>query len=186
MPATTRPAPPREVTDEASRRGLELAREEGDAYHRMVEYFINEVATSGALQEAGDYLVGVAVEEAEPLWHLMGGRLQLKEPPADANAHLEVVVMDRADHRFIPGLTVGVVLSRGEREIGTYHLPMLWHPTMFHYGFSVHVPADDDYTMAVSIEAPTFGRHDKTNGERYASGVTVTFDSIRIERGRKT
>jgi Fe2+ transport protein len=186
MPTTTHAAPPRDITDEASRRGLDLAREAGDAYRRMVEYFITEVATSGALREADDYLVGVAVEEAEPLWHLLGGTLQLKAPPADANAHLEVVVMDRADHRFIPGLTIGVVLSRLGHEIGTYHLPMLWHPTMFHYGRSIHVPADGDYRMAVSIEAPTFGRHDKTNGERYASGVTVAFEPVRIERGRKT
>ncbi len=183
---TTPTAPPRDVTDEASRRGLELAREAGDAYHRMVEYFISEVATSGALQEADDYLVGVAVEEAEPLWHLLGGRLTLTEPAAGANAHLEVVVMDRADHRFVPGLMVQVVLSAADgTAIGTYHLPMLWHPTMYHYGRSVHVPEDGEYRLAVSIEAPTFGRHDKVNGERYARPVTVTFDGIRIERGRK-
>ena len=45
------------------------------------------------MQHAGDYLVGVATEEAEPLWHLLGGRLELKEPAAGMNAHLEIVVL---------------------------------------------------------------------------------------------
>jgi len=183
---TTSSAPPRDVTDEASQRGLELAAKAGDAYQQMVEYFIGNVANDGAMQQAGDYLVGVAAEEAEPLWHLLGGELQLKEPAAGMNAHLEVVVMDGADHRFIPQLTVQVVLSHAANEVGTYRLPLLWHPTMFHYGRSVHVPEDGEYRMDVSIEAPTFGRHDKTNGRRYAEPVTVSFEGIRIKRGRKT
>ncbi len=183
---TTPSAPPRDVTDEASRKGLELAARAGDAYHRMVEYFISQVANDGAMQQAGDYLVGVAAEEAEPLWHMLGGKLALKEPAANMNAHLEVVVMDAADHRFVPQLMVQVVLARDGTEVGTYHLPLLWHPTMFHYGRSVHIPEDGEYRMSVSIEAPTFGRHDKTNGKRYSEPVTVTFDGIRIKRGRKT
>jgi len=183
----TNTAPPREVTDEASQRGLELAKQAGDAYHRMVEYFVREVAHDGALQEVDDYLVGVAVEEAEPLWHLLGGKLTLTEPAEGANAHLEVVVMDRADHRFIPQLMVQVELSRqGGEQVGTYHLPLLWHPTMFHYGHSVHIPDDGTYTLTVHIEAPTFGRHDTTNGKRYEKPVSVTFEGIQMERGRKS
>ena len=178
--------PPTQVTDEADARGLQLAKEAGDAYRRMVEHFVNDIATSGDIREVGDYLIGVATEQAEPLWHLLGGRLELKEPAPDLNAHLEVVVMDAADHRFIPELRVGVTLSRDGNELGTYHLPLLWHPTMFHYGRSVHVDNDADYRLTVSIEAPSFGRHDKTNGRRYADPVTATFDGIRIKPGRKT
>lgn len=186
MTTSTR-TPPREVTDEASKRGLELAKQDGDAYQKMVDYFVDQVATSGAKQRAGDYLVGVAVEEAEPLWHQLGGKLELKEPIADANAHLEVVVADGADGRFIPGLDIKVeLIDAGGRELGTYALPFLWHPTMYHYGQSVHVPDDGEYTMRVHIEAPTFARHDKKNGRRYAEPVTCEFSGIQIKRGRKS
>jgi hypothetical protein len=180
-------SPPREVTDEASERGLALAKQAGDAYREMVDYFIGNVATSGAKQNAGDYLIGVAVEEAEPLWQMLGGSLELKEPMADANAHLEVVVADRADGRFIPGLDVHVtLLDESGDEVGTYELPFLWHPTMYHYGRSIHVQQGGTYTMRVHVEAPGFPRHDKVNGKRYSEPVTCEFGSIRIERGRKT
>ncbi len=183
---TSQTAPNRKVTDEASKHGLKLAREAGDAYHRMVEYFIENVATAGQTQEAGDYLVGVATEEAEPLWHLLGGKLELKEPAADLTAHLEVVVMDAADHRFVPGLHVDVSVARNGKEMGTFRLPFLWHPTMYHYGHSIHIDEAGEYDLTVCIAAPTFGRHDKTNGKRYADPVSLTFDGIRMEPGRKT
>lgn len=184
---TSQTAPPRRATDEASKEGLRLAQEAGDAYHRMVEYFVNNVATAGEMQRAGDYLVGVATEEAEPLWHLLGGRLELKEPAAGMNAHLEVVVMDAADHRFVPELTVDVtVATPSGDEVGTYRLPFLWHPTMYHYGRSIHIEEGGEYDLTVSIAAPTFGRHDKTNGRRYAEPKSITFAGIRLEPGRKT
>lgn len=94
--------------------------------------------------------------------------------------------MDGADKRFVPELMVHVTLEddRG-KEVGTYHLPFLWHPTMYHYGRSIHIPADGTYTMRVGIEMPTFGRHDKTNGQRYPAPVVAEFSNIRITTGRK-
>jgi Fe2+ transport protein len=184
---TGQTAPTRRVTDEASKEGLRLAQEAGDAYQRMVDYFVAHVATAGAKKRAGDFVVGIATEEAEPLWHLLGGRLELKEPAADLNAHLEVVVMDAADHRFVPELTVDVtVAQRNGDEMGTFRLPFLWHPTMYHYGQSIHLDEPGDYDLTVRIAPPTFGRHDKTNGRRYAEPVSVTFEEIRLEPGRKT
>lgn len=183
----TQTVPSRRATDEASATGLRLAKEAGDAYRRMVDYFLENVATDGNLQRAGDYAVGVATEEAEPLWHLLGGELELKEPATGDNAHLEVVVMDAADQRFVPGLTIDVTLVAGNgKEVGTFRLPFLWHPTMYHYGRSIHIDEAGTYDLTVNIAPPTFGRHDKTNGRRYAEPVSVVFEGIRLEPGRKT
>jgi len=103
------------------------------------------------------------------------------------NAHLEVLVMDAADHRFVPGLTVDVtVAKRNGDEVGTFRLPFLWHPTMYHYGRSIHIEEGGEYDLTVCVEAPTFGRHDKTNGRRYAEPISLTFEGIRLEPGRKT
>jgi len=183
---TSQTAPALRPTDEASKEGLRLAKEAGEAYRRMVDYFLEKVATAGATQRAGDYLVGVATEEAEPLWYLLGGRLELKEPAAGQNAHLEVVVMDAADHRFVPELTIDVSVARGGDDVGTFRLPFLWHPTMYHYGHSIHIDEAGEYDLTVSIAPPTFGRHDKTNGRRYAEPISVIFKGIRLEPGRKT
>lgn len=178
--------PPTAKTDEASAEGLRLAKEAGDAYAKMVDYFITNVATSGAKQTVGEYIIGVAAEHAEPLYEVAGGQLHLAEPPAGANAHLEVVVQDGADKRFIPALTIHVTLIDDQgTEVGTHHLPFLWHPTMYHYGRNIHVPKDGTYTMRVGIELPTFARHDKTNGKRYTAPVTAEFPNIQITTGRK-
>lgn len=178
--------PPAEVTDEATAEGLRRAKEGGDAYLRMVDYFIANVAVDGAKKDAGNYIVGFANESAEPLYRLAGGQLRLAQPAAGENAHLEVVVADAADGRFVPGLTVHVALldATGE-EIGLYHLPFLWRPTMYHYGVSVHVPDDGEYTARVSIDVPAFAHHDKVNGKRYEEPVVVEFTGVRIETGSK-
>lgn len=179
--------PPLEVTDEATREGLQLAQEVGDAYRRSAQHFISKVAQVGDMQDVGDMTIGVAAEEAEPLFHLLDGRLELKEPPRGANAHLEVVVMDRADGRFIPGLHVEVTLSDDAGEVGTFVLPFLWHPTMYHYGTNVSIPRPGaTYSLAVFVDPPTFHRHDKVNGKRYATAVSARFDGLAIKGGRKS
>jgi hypothetical protein len=52
--------PPEQPSDEADRKQLEMARAEGDAYHRSLLYMAQEVADSGGQQRAGDYIVAYA------------------------------------------------------------------------------------------------------------------------------
>lgn len=174
-----------QVTDEASAEGLRLAREAGEAYQKMVHYFIEEIAHCGRVQDSGDFRVGVAVESAEPLWYPSGGQLVLGEPPVTANQHLEVVVTDAMDGRFVPQLAVAVTVLRQGREIGTWDLPFLWHPTMYHYGRNVTITGSGPHTLRVSIAAPTFHRHDKVNGRRYGEPVVVEFADIDLKTGRE-
>jgi hypothetical protein len=186
--ASSTPAytPPDKVTDEAIAQGMKLGREVGAAYRRMVEYFFQNVAVSGQKKRAGEFEVGLAVQDAEPLYFLEGGQLRLAQPAMGANAHLEVVVMDADDGRFIPELTV-VVTARSAQgdEVGTFRLPFMWHPIMFHYGASIHIPSDGEYAVTVGIDTPTFPRHDKVNGKRYTGPVLAEFTGVRIKTGRK-
>lgn len=175
-----------EATDEATQDGRRLAKEAGDTHERMVDYFIANVATSGAKQAAGEFIVGFAVEEAEPLYMLCAGELKLAQPPHGANAHLEVVVMDGADKRLVPVLDVHVTLTAQDgSEVGTFHLPFLWHPAVYHYGHSISVPRAGRYTAHVYINTPSFPRHDTTNGKRYTQPVEVEFTGIMIKPGSK-
>nr|MDQ6925353.1 iron transporter [Candidatus Eremiobacteraeota bacterium] len=61
----------------------------------------------------------------------------------------------------------------------------LWHPGLYHYGKNLEVPGDGRYTLLVEIAAPSFPRHDKKNGRRYAEAVTVEFRDIPIKTGRE-
>lgn len=177
--------PPDQQTDEATAQGLKFATQEGDIYHQSVKYFVENVAIDGALKPAGEYIVGFSVEHAEPLYFPLGGDLKLVNPAED-NAHLEVVVMDATDHRFVPELDIYVTVhEQSGKKIGTYRLPFLWHPTMYHYGVDVRVPAEGQYDVTVEIDTPRFPRHDKVNGKRYTEPVTAEFQGITIKTGRK-
>ncbi len=183
---TSRPEhPPMAVSDEASEDQLALAREQGAVYGHAVETMVGEVAVDGGSKAAGDYLVGWAVEHAEGMYELRDGELAWVDPDEE-NCHLEIVVRDAADGRFIPGLRVTATLTRPDgAELGTHHQPFLWHPWLYHYGRNWRVPADGRYGLRVDIEPPAFGRHDPKNGRRFAGQVSVQFDDVNIETGRK-
>lgn len=174
-----------QASDEATRMGLALARKAGEAYQEMLRYFVDHVAHAGRVVESDDYLVALAVEKAEPLWYPSGGGLELHDPPAKANQHIEVVVCDRADGRFLPQLEVTVTLLKDGKETGTWDLPFLWHPTMYHYGRNVEVIDGGPHAARVSIGMPGFPRHDKVNGRRYTKAVVVDIDGIDLKPARE-
>lgn len=177
--------PPMEQSGEANLEQLEMARQQGRALMKALEYMANKEADDGGQQRAGDYLVAYAVEKAEGLYMLKDGELEWQEPKEE-NVHIEVAVLDGADHRFVPGLTVHVtVIARDGTEIGTYEQPFLWHPWLYHYGRNWKVPSEGQYKLRIRIEPPKFMRHDRKNGKRYAESVQVQFDNVHIKTGQK-
>lgn len=173
-------------SDEVDRRQLALAREEGDAYQRALDYMAEEVADNGTKKVAGDYLVGIAQERAEGMYMPNGsGKLAWHEPDEE-NCHIEVSVADAADHRFIPGLDIEVTLIPEDGdEVGPFAVPFLWHPGLYHYGANVKVPGDGRYTVKVAIAPAPFARHDKKNGKRFSEPVEATFSGFAIETGQE-
>jgi hypothetical protein len=172
-------------TSEATKRQLDLAREQGDAYGRALEHMTGDVAHDGGEQEAGHFLVGYAVEEAEGMYEWTDGGLVWRDPAEGENLHLEVAVRDASDGRFVPGVKVTATLSDPDGdEVGPHELPLLWHPMIYHYGRNVSVPADGIYKLRVHVDPPTFMRHDETNGCRFTEPVDVEFDRVEVERGQ--
>jgi hypothetical protein len=179
-PARTPPAAP---SDEATEEGLRLAREDGDAFGKAVKHMTEDVADHGEEKPAGEYLVGYAIEKAEGMYMLQDGALEW-QAPAGENLHVEVVVRDGADGRFLPGLTVHVELLDTEgRSVGHHPQPFLWHPTLYHYGRNWTVPGDGEYTLRVDIAVPDFSRHDKDNGRRFTQPVQVEFTGVPVKTG---
>jgi len=172
-------------SEEADARQLDLARKEGQAYHQSLDYMARQVAHTGATQVAGDYIVGFAQEKAEGLYHLRGeGQLEWVGP-GDANCHLEISVSDASDQRFLPFLTIHATLTAQDgQRIGPFEMPFLWHPGLYHYGKNLRVPGDGKYDLHMKIDPPTFARHDKQNGRRYARTVEVHFKGIDIKTGQ--
>ena len=177
--------PPMRSSDEATDEQLRLARAQGDALANALRHMTEKEADDGGEQPAGDYLVGYAVEEAEGMYVMRDGRLEWQNPEEE-NLHLEVSVRDRADGRFVPGLTVTATLIDGDgKEVGSHRQPFLWHPWLYHYGRNWTVPGDGSYRLRVRIEPPDFPRHDKINGCRFAEPVQVEFERVAVETGQK-
>lgn len=177
---TKAPAPSRE----ADARQLKMARSEGEAYQRSLEYMVGQVADTGAKQRAGDYIVAIAQEKAEGMYRPDASGGLVWEEPSDENCHLEISVSDAADHRFIPALDIEATLvpERGE-PVGPFAVPFLWHPGLYHYGANVRVPAAGKYEVRVRIAAPSFARHDRKNGKRFAGAVEARFADVEISTG---
>jgi hypothetical protein len=180
----TKPPPMDPNTDEADAKQLELAREQGASYRKALEHMANEVAHDGGMQEAGEYLIAYAVEEAEGMYDWVDGELVWHDPE-DENMHLEIAVCDLSDGRFVPDVTViCTLIDPSGNEVGTHELPILWHPMLYHYGRNWKVPADGEYTLRVRVEPPKFMRHDEVNGCRFKELVECTFEGVQVERGQ--
>ncbi|RJP77018.1 MAG: hypothetical protein C4524_09015 [Candidatus Zixiibacteriota bacterium] len=185
MEETTYETPPMLESDEAEEQELEMARDEGSALGRSLTHMIREVADDGDEAPVGEYLVGYAVEAAEGMYVCRDGKLTWQEPEEE-NVHLEISVRDGADGRFVPELKVQATLMDGDgHEIATHRQPFIWHPWLHHYGRNWTVPGDGSYMLRVRIEPPTFSRHDKLNGKRYAEAVEVVFHNVEIKAGKK-
>lgn len=185
--AMTTDTPPMDPnTDEASKSQLELARKQGDAYGEALKLMTTKVADGGATKRAGDYVVGYAIEKAEGMYFPSDGSFEWREPAQGENLHLEVVVCDAADGRFVPCVTVEATLVDGDgNDVGTHEQPLIWHPMLYHYGRNWQVPGDGQYTLRVHVEPPRFMRHDKTNGKRFMEPVDVEFAGVQVKTGRK-
>lgn len=171
-------------TSEATHQQLDLAKEQGAAYRRALDHMARKVAGDGGTAEAGDYLIGYAIEEAEGMYEWSDGELVWQEPGA-ANLHVEVAVCDRADGRFVPGVRVlATLIDPQGAEVGTHEQPLLWHPMIYHYGRNWTVPSDGTYRLKVRVEPATFMRHDEVNGKRFATAEEVIFEGVEVKRGQ--
>lgn len=178
--------PPEKPSDEADRHQITMAKKEGAAYHASLKYMAEEVADNGDMKHAGDYIVAYAQERAEGMYMLKAeGKLKW-DAPTDENCHLEISISDAGDQRFIPYLEITATLTPEKgKAVGPFEVPFVWHPGLYHYGTNITVPGDGDYRLDLQIKPPTFMRHDKVNGKRYAKTVEVTFDKVAIKTGQE-
>ncbi|HEY9181059.1 MAG TPA: iron transporter [Candidatus Baltobacteraceae bacterium] len=130
---------------------------------------------------SGDYDISYRIEPAKGLYEFSAGKLEWKEP-SDENVHLDLLVHDARDGRFIPGLHIVATLIDGKGgQAASNHLPFVWHPQENHYGSNVKVPQSGEYLLQVHIYPATFVRADKEQGKRFIADVHVSFENVRID-----
>jgi len=170
-------------TSEATKTQLDLAKAQGEAFGKALEYMVEEVAHTGGKQQAGEYMVGYAIEDAEGMYHYRDGQLSWQNPKNE-NLHVEIAVCDAADGRFIPNLNVtAALITPGGQKLGPYEQELVWHPMLYHYARNWNVPDNGEYSLLVHIEPPTFMRHDEVNGRRFTTPVDAEFTGVKVTRG---
>ena len=129
----------------------------------------------------GDYEISYRVGPAKGLYEFSAGKLEWKEPQ-DENLHLDLLVNDAQDGRFIPGLHIVATLldSRGGKAASN-HLPFVWHPEQNHYGSNMKVPESGEYLLQVHVYPATFTRADKEQGKRFIADVHTSFENVRVD-----
>jgi alkyl sulfatase BDS1-like metallo-beta-lactamase superfamily hydrolase len=157
-----------------------LRKDQGEAYQRALDYMA--VETASAQVEADDYIITLACEEAEGMYHVMeNGELEWRVPPAEENQHVEVAVQSKLDKRFMGGLDITCKLFDSDGKlIGEKVQPYIWHPFLDHYGVNWVIPGEGDYTAEVTIKRPTFCRHDEFIGKLFQNDVTVKLGPVHL------
>lgn len=163
----------------------ELADEQGRAYRASYEMLMAE--DPHAETDVDDYRVTASFEPAEGMYcPFDDGSLRWRTPSEGQNQHFEVIVRDREDGRFLPGLDVHLrLLDRSGQPVVETAVPFIWHPFVLHYGIDGRIPGEGDYTAEVSIPSPRFCRHDQVRGKRYTKDVTVRLGPVHLKPGTK-
>ena len=63
--------------------------------------------------------------------------------------------------------------------------PLLWHPTIYHYGRDWRAVTDGPHRLRVRVEPPTFMRQDRLNGQRFTEPVEVEFTDVDLSRAAR-
>lgn len=169
--ATNQPLSPEKVN---------LRNAQGEAYQRALEYMQKETVNASVFID--DYIITVACEEAEGMYHnTEDGQTGWMIPHLEENQHLEVVIQDREDKRFIPNLKVHVKLVDAQGNLTEEKdVPFIWHPFLFHYGINWTIPKEGDYMAEVTVSYPSFHRHDENVGDRYKRTVTASVGPLHL------
>lgn len=157
---------------------------QGDAYSEALDFMKKE--DNYAEKEVDDYIITVVNENAEGTYNVAGNELKWITPDKNLNAHVEVIVRDRDDHRFIPGLKVFCkIISEDQKEVGEKEMVFFWHPFLFHYANNWEVPGEGNYFAEIRIPRPEFPRHDEIKGKKYCNDVNVRLGPLKFDTGRK-
>lgn len=173
--------PEKQETDEVCAEQLALAAQVGDAYRAALDQLIEHAASTGGTQEVQDTVIGFAQDGAKGMYVINAESDLDWRSPGDANCYLLVAVMDAADNRFLPYLDIDATFfDADDTAYGPYDIPFTWHPGLHHYGRNVTLPGDGTYDIRIHVDAPTFERHDRENGNRYTHPVEAVFENVTV------
>jgi hypothetical protein len=156
-PDTSTPLhPPQAASGASTPAQLLLAEQQGKADTAILDWVL---ANSGPLvgdARAGEFRIAFTITPAEGWWDkAAGGTLAWHEAP-DGNVHLRIFVLNLADGRMVPGLTLRATLTDANGNEQSVPVDFGWYPLMNAYGGNFPLDADSVYTLRVTVGRSNF------------------------------
>ena len=160
------------LSNESNTEQLQSAQAQGRAQREAVDW-VRAHALAGGAARADDYQIVWTLSPAEGSWlpAPAGGLAWHDAPPG--TVHLRAFVLDAADGRLVPELTVRARLAgdAGPETLLGYGR----YPLLDAYGANVRLPADGPFRLRLDVSPLPGRRHDSYNGYRFTKPAFAAF-----------
>ena len=157
---------------------LRLAQQQGKADTAVVEWVLANAQIKGDIG-AGELRIAFTITPAEGWWDKAGGGKLAWHDAPDDNVHLRIFVLDRADGRLVPGLTLRASLIDDNGNEQSVPADFGWYPLINAYGGNVPIETDSAYTLRVTVD-PLQSRHVFGAYGRFERTITTEFPPVQI------
>ncbi len=158
-----------------------LALEQGRADSAVLDWVL---ANSGPIKgdmRAGELRIAFTITPAEGWWDKAGGdKLTWHDAPA-GNVHLRIFVVDAADGRLLPALSVRAKLVDANGNEQSVPSDFGWYPLLNAYGGNVPLDIDSTYTLRVTVD-PLGPQHSFSEDDRLTHATVAEFPPVQISR----
>jgi len=108
------------------------------------------------------------------------GKLAWHDAP-DGNVHLRIFILDLADGRLAPGLSVRATLVDANGNEQSVPADFGWYPLINAYGGNIPMDTDSSYTLRVSVDALQ-PHHVFAVSEHFAHAINTEFPPVQISQ----
>jgi len=163
----------------SSQEQFSLAQNQGRADTALLDWVMGHSGPLKGDLRTDELRLAFTITPAEGWWDKAGGgELAWHDAPANS-VHLRIFVLDLADGRLVPELSVHATLidSNGNEQVAPVDFG--WYPLINAYGGNFPLDADSGYTVRVTVD-PLPPLHVFGGGKRFRQTTTAEFPPVQI------
>jgi len=156
-----------------------LAQQQGKADTAILDWVLGNSGPLKGDARAGELRVAFTITPTEGWWDKAGGGKLAWHDAPDGNVHLRIFVLDAADGRLVPGLSVRATLVDANGNEQSVPADFGWYPLMNAYGGNIPLDTDSSYTLRVTVDSAQ-PHHVFGLGEHSMHSTSVEFAPVQI------
>jgi hypothetical protein len=155
-----------------------LAQQQGKADTAVLDWVLANSGPLAGNTRAGGLRIAYTITPAEGWWDRAGADKLTWHDAPDDNVHLRIFVLDLADGRLVPGLSLHATLTDANGNQQSVPADFGWYPLINAYGGNLPLDADSSYTLRVTVD-PLPSSH-VSAGNRFEHTTVAEFPPIQI------